>query len=77
MTTTQHNIDKSGILSEEQIAQIVARVLAIVRDEQQMKALHERGTALRVREAKLADLRAFEEMHNLPRAIPTRREKEG
>ena len=63
-------IDPYAILSEEQIALIVARVLIAI-DAQQ------RQRALRVREAKLADLRAFEEMHGLPRAIPTRREREG
>jgi hypothetical protein len=36
-----------------------------------------RADALRVREAKLADLRAFEEMHDLPRSIPTRAERSG
>jgi hypothetical protein len=49
---------------------IVERVLARLNEQQRTKAL-------RVREAKLADLRAFEEMHELPRAIPTRREREG
>ncbi len=36
----------------------------------------EREKALRVREAWLALLRAWEDMYDLPRAVPTRREKE-
>lgn len=31
--------------------------------------------AMRVREAMLALLRAWEDMHNLPRSVPTRRER--
>ena len=43
-----------------------------------MKPAHtEREKALRVREAWLALLRAWEDMYDLPRAVPTRREKEG
>ncbi len=37
----------------------------------------EREKALRVREAWLALLRAWEDMYDLPRAVPTRRDKEG
>lgn len=35
----------------------------------------ERQKALRVREAMLAWLRAFEDMHDLPRAVPTKVER--
>ena len=43
-----------------------------------LKPAHtEREKALRVREAWLALLRAWEDMYDLPRAVPTRREKEG
>jgi hypothetical protein len=35
----------------------------------------EREKALRVREAMLAWLRAFEDMHDLPRAVPTKVER--
>ena len=67
--TTQQNIDRGATITEEQIAQIVELVLNAIAERQ-------RHRALRLREAKLADLRAFEEMHDLPRAIPTRRERE-
>lgn len=62
-------LDNHAILTEEQIAVIVELVLNALAERQ-------RHRALRLREAKLADLRAFEEMHDLPRAIPTRRERE-
>ncbi len=43
-----------------------------------LKPAHtEREKALRVREAWLALLRAWEDMYDLPRAVPTRRDKEG
>ena len=63
------SVDNHATLSEEQIAVIVELVLNAIAERQ-------RHRALRLREAKLADLRAFEEMHDLPRAIPTRRERE-
>lgn len=56
-------VDSYATLSEEQIAQIVARVLAALRAD-----------AMRVREAKLAELRAHCEMYELP-GIPTRAER--
>ena len=62
-------LDDNVILTKEQLAQIVELVLNALAERQ-------RHRALRLREAKLADLRAFEEMHDLPRAIPTRRERE-
>lgn len=39
------------------------------------RAILEREKALRVREAMLAWLRAFEDMHDLPRAVPTKVER--
>jgi hypothetical protein len=42
-----------------------------------MQLRNERDKALRLREAILALLRAWEEMYDLPRAVPTRREREG
>lgn len=38
--------------------------------------LHQRdAAAMRVREAMLALLRAWEDMHDLPRSVPTQRER--
>jgi hypothetical protein len=41
------------------------------------RELSERDKALRVREAMLFLLRAWEEMYDLPRAVPTKRERDG
>lgn len=68
--TAQQSIDKPVTITEEQLATIVELVLNAIAERQRYRAL-------RLREAKLADLRAFEEMHDLPRAIPTRRDREG
>lgn len=62
MTTTQP-LDAHGILSEEQITTAIRAAM--------------RENAMRVREAKLADLRAWEELWDLPRSIPTRAERNG
>ena len=65
--TIMTTVDNPVILSEEQIAQIVARVLAALSERQ-------RETAMKLRESKLTELRAIEELHGLSRAIPTRKE---
>lgn len=57
-------VDNPAILSEEQLAQIVARVLAALRAD-----------AMRVREAKLAELRAHCALYGLP-GIPTNAERQ-
>lgn len=67
MTAPQQNIDTPAIiLSDEQIALIVERVLDALRPG-----------AMKWREAKLAELRALEDMHDCPRSIPTHAERTG
>lgn len=67
--TTQQHVDGYGIIvSDETIERIVALVLERIAEMQRPKLL-------RVREAILMDLRTFEDLHDLPRAIPTKVER--
>jgi len=43
----------------------------------EQKAVLVREKALRVREAMLFLIRSWEEMYDLPRAVPTKRERDG
>lgn len=60
-------LDNNAILSEEAMERIIVAVLARIETAQRAKVL-------RVREAKLAELRAYEDLHGIGRAIPSRRE---
>jgi len=61
-------IQEHAIISDEEVTRIAAVILA-----HWQAAM--RGKALKVREAMLADLRAFEDMYGLPRSVPTLREQ--
>lgn len=52
------------------IERLTEKVLARLESDPEL-----RQRALRVREAKLAELRAFEDLYDLPRSVPTRLER--
>lgn len=68
MTIQPQNLDQRAIISDDEAERIA--VLLFTKFQERL-----RGKALKVREAMLADLRAFEDMYNLPRSIPTLREQ--
>ena len=63
----QQNVDSRARIEDDLIEAIVKRVLERLDGEF-------RERALKVREAKLADLRSFELTHGLPRAIVSQRD---
>lgn len=66
----RQTVDNRAKMEEDLIEAIVQRVLARLDSEF-------RERALRIREAKLADLRAFETANGLPRSIQSQRENMG
>lgn len=61
-------MDQRAIISDEEAERIAILLFTKFQERLRMKAM-------KVREAMLADLRAFEDMYNLPRSIPTLREQ--
>lgn len=60
--------DQRAIISDEEAERIAVLLFTKFQERLRMKAM-------KVREAMLADLRAFEDMYNLPRSVPTLRER--
>lgn len=60
-------IDERATMDIDALVERVARkIIALLEDDTELRKL-----ALRIREAKLAELRAFEDMYGLPRSVAT------